>query len=82
MLKHGITDKEWGHFKEALSLAELKSAHEKEWQFARIDMADKKDFDALMSPFLTSLGVTDAGRQEQMRKVLEDMQSCCMKREK
>ena len=82
LLKHGITDKEWGHFKEALSLAELKSAHEKEWQFARIDMADKKDFDALMSPFLTSLGVTDAGRQEQMRKVLEDMQSVVYEKRK
>jgi len=75
LLKHGITDKEWGYFKEALSLAELKSAHEKEWQFARIDMADKKDFDALITPFLTSLGVKDAGRQEKMRMVLSDMQS-------
>lgn len=75
LLKHGITDEEWGHFKEALSLAELKSAHEKEWQFSRIDMADKKDFDALIVPFLISLEVKDAGRQEKMRMVLSDMQS-------
>ncbi len=73
--KHNVTHEEWGQFKEALSLAELKIAHEKEWQFVRIDMADKKDYDALIAPFLKTLGLEDIGRQENLRQVLVDMQS-------
>lgn len=72
--KNGVTGKEWKKFKEALSLAELKMAHEKEWQYARVDLADKADFDALLVPFLRTLGV-DETRMNSMRQVLVDMQS-------
>ncbi len=74
LTKNGITHEEWKKFKEALSLAELKMAHEKEWQFARIDLADKKDFDALVSPYLSLLKL-DPSRNEQMRQVIVDIQS-------
>ncbi|MEK7577557.1 MAG: hypothetical protein AAB492_02975 [Patescibacteria group bacterium] len=80
--KHNVTHEEWGQFKEALSLAELKLAHEKEWQFARVDMADKKDFDALVSPFLKTLGMEDAGRQKNLRQVITDMQSVMYEKRK
>jgi hypothetical protein len=73
LAKNGVNLEEWRKFKEALSLAELKMAHDKEWQFARIDLADKKDFDSLLVPFLRTLGL-DEGRMESMRHVLADMQ--------
>lgn len=74
LAKNGVSSPEWKKFKEALSLAELKMAHEKEWQYARVDLAEKADFDALLVPFLRTLGV-DEGRMETMRQVLVDMQA-------
>lgn len=74
LTKNNVTHEEWKKFKEALSLAELKMAHEKEWQFARIDLADKKDFDALVAPYLKLLKL-DPARNENMRQVIVDMQA-------
>lgn len=71
--KHNVTHDEWKKFKEALSLAELKMAHDRNWQFARIDLAEKKDFDALVVPYLTMLHIEPA-RTESFRQVLADMQ--------
>lgn len=74
LTKNGVTHEEWKKFKEALSLAELKMAHEKDWQFARVDLSDKKDFDALVSPYLSLLKL-DPSRNEHMRQVIVDIQS-------
>lgn len=74
LTKNNVTHEEWKKFKEALSLAELKMAHEKDWQFARIDLADKKDFDALVAPYLKLLKF-DPARNENMRQVIVDMQA-------
>lgn len=74
LLKHNVTHEEWKKFKEALSLAELKMAHEKEWQFARVDLAEKKDFEALVSPYLEILHL-DPARSETFRQVLSDLQA-------
>ncbi len=74
LTKNNITHEEWKKFKEALSLAELKMAHEKEWQFARIDLAEKKDFDALVAPYLKILNL-DPARNESMRQIIVDMQA-------
>lgn len=74
LTKNNVTHEEWKKFKEALSLAELKMAHEKEWQFARIDLGDKKDFDALVAPYLKLLKL-DPARNENMRQVIVDMQA-------
>lgn len=74
LTKNNITHEEWKKFKEALSLAELKMAHEKEWQFARIDLADKKDFDALVAPYLKILD-SDPASHDRLRQVLVDMQA-------
>jgi len=73
LTKNNISHEEWKKFKEALSLAELKMAHEKEWQFARVDLAEKKDFDALVVPYLTILK-SDPGGHDRLRQVLIDMQ--------
>jgi hypothetical protein len=73
LAKNGVTGQEWKIFKESLSLAETRMANEKAWQFARIDLADKKDFDALFAPFLAKLGIGEA-RHEVMRQVLIDIQ--------
>lgn len=73
LVKNGVSIPVWRKFKEALSLAELKMAHEKEWQYARIDLADQKDFDALITPFLRNLHV-DEGHMGTLRQVLVDMQ--------
>lgn len=72
--KHGVTREDWKKFKEALSLAELKMSHNKEWQFARVDLGEKKDFDALVTPFLSMLHI-DAARAETFRTVLTDLQA-------
>ncbi len=74
LIKHNVTHEEWKKFKEALSLAELKMAHEKEWQFARVDLGEKKDFDALVAPYLKMLDV-EPGRTESFRAVLTDLQA-------
>lgn len=74
LIKHNVTHEEWKKFKEALSLAELKMAHEREWQFARVDLAEKHDFDALVVPYLTMLHI-DPARTESFRQVLGDMQA-------
>ncbi len=74
LLKHNVAHEEWKKFKEALSLAELKMAHEKEWQFARVDLGEKKDFDALVVPYLTLLHI-DPSRMESFRQVLSDLQT-------
>lgn len=74
LTKNGVTHEEWKKFKEALSLAELKMAHEKDWQFARIDLAEKKDFDALVVPYLNILKL-DPTRSESLRQVIVDMQA-------
>lgn len=74
LTKNKVTHEEWKKFKEALSLAELKMAHEKDWQFARVDLAEKKDFDALVVPYLNILKL-DPTRSENLRQVLVDMQA-------
>jgi len=74
LTKNNVTHEEWKKFKEALSLAELKMAHEKEWQYARVDLAEKKDFDALVVPYLHILKL-DPARTESLRQVLSDMQA-------
>ncbi len=74
LTKNKVTHEEWKKFKEALSLAELKMAHEKEWQFARLDLGEKKDFDALVVPYLKILKL-DPARTETLRQVLVDMQA-------
>jgi len=74
LTKHAVTHKEWKKFKEALSLAEMRLAHEKEWQYARVDLAEKKDFDALVVPFLQTLQL-DPSRAENFRQVLSDLQA-------
>lgn len=74
LAKHNVTHEEWKKFKEALSLAEMRMAHEKEWQFARVDLAEKKDFDALIVPFLNTLNL-DPARAENFRQVLADLQA-------
>ena len=74
LTKNKVTHEEWKKFKEALSLAELKMAHEKDWQFARVDLAEKKDFDALVVPYLAILKL-DPTRSENLRQVLVDMQA-------
>ncbi len=68
-----VTHDEWKKFKEALTLAEMKMAHEKEWQFARIDLAEKKDFDALVVPYLNVLKA-DPQSYDKLRQVLIDLQ--------
>lgn len=73
LTKNNVSHEEWKKFKEALSLAELKMAHEKEWQFARIDLAEKKDFDALVVPYLTLLK-SDPASVDRLRQVLIDLQ--------
>ena len=73
LTKNKVTHEEWKKFKEALSLAEMRLAHEKEWQFARVDMATEKDFDALIAPFLSQLHV-DPESHERLRQVLVDLQ--------
>lgn len=73
LTKNKITHEEWKKFKEALSLAEMRLAHEKEWQFARVDMAEENDYHKLIAPFLTQLGV-DSGAHEKLRRVLVDLQ--------
>lgn len=74
LLKHNVTHEEWKKFKEALSLAELKMAHEKKWQFARVDLATPDDFKDLVVPYLTMLHV-EPGRTESFRHVIADMQT-------
>lgn len=74
LTKNNVSHGEWKKFKEALSLAEMRLAHEKEWQFARVDMAEKKDFDSLIAPFLTQLKV-DPTAHEKLRSVLVDLQA-------
>jgi len=73
LAKHNVSHQEWKKFKEALSLAELKMAHEKEWQFARIDLAEKKDFDALVVPYLAVLNL-EPSRADSFRQVIADLQ--------
>ena len=73
LTKNKISHEEWKKFKEALTLAEMRMAHEKEWQFARIDLAEQKDFDALVVPFLKQLKL-DEGSYGRLRQVLVDLQ--------
>lgn len=73
LAKNKVSGNEWKIFKESLSLAETRMSHEKEWQFARVDLADKSDFDALVAPFLAKLGI-GSERHEVMRQVLADIQ--------
>lgn len=74
LAKNGVSNDEWKKFKEALSLAELKMAHDKDWQYARVDLADQGDFDKLLAPFLRNLNIGDE-RMGQMRQILIDMQA-------
>jgi hypothetical protein len=72
--KNNVSLEEWRKFKEALSLAELKMAHDKQWQYARVDLAQQGDFDALLAPFLRNLNV-DESRMGTMIQILKDMQN-------
>lgn len=74
LTRNNVSHEEWKKFKEALSLAELKMAHDKNWQFARVDLAEKKDFDALVVPYLKQLKL-DPSRTESLRQVLIDLQA-------
>lgn len=74
LAKNGVSIEEWKKFKEALSLAELKMAHDKDWQFARVDLSEAKDFDALLAPYLRTLNM-DEGRMGTMRQLLVDIQA-------
>lgn len=77
--KRGITKEEWGSFQGALSLAEVKLYDDKRFSLAKMDLAKKEDFDAVIVPFLRTRGVPE-GRFEALRGVLVDMQEELTKR--